>query len=105
MSWKSVETATGKNELLDFKNITKKKISFPYSSQECQAIRYKFPSDTGNDTVKVIVKFDIIEELIRSQTSMAVIFLMAEFWGFATTFRHTQKNAIRKKKLVLLNCS
>jgi hypothetical protein len=34
----------------------------------------------------VILKFFIITKLIRSPNSMMVIFLMAEFWGFVTTF-------------------
>ena len=34
-----------------------------------------FPSDIGNDTVTIIVKFVITAQLIGSQNSMAVIFL------------------------------
>jgi len=34
-----------------------------------------FSSDIGNDIVMIIVKFVIIVELMRSQNSMAVIFL------------------------------
>ena len=52
--------------------------SFFYSSQECHVIHNKFPSNIGNDTVMIIVKFVVMTELIRSQNSMAVIFLMAE---------------------------
>ena len=45
----------------------------------------------------ITVKFVIITELIRSQNSMTVTFLMAEFWGLATTFCHTQKTTLRTR--------
>jgi hypothetical protein len=45
----------------------------------------------------IIVKFVIITELISSQNSMGVIFLMVEMWDFAPKFCHTQKTAIRTR--------
>lgn len=74
---------------------------FSYSSHQCHVIHNKFPSDIGNHTPTVIVKFVIITELIRSQNSMAVIFLMAEFWDFAPTLCHTQKPTYYQNEICL----
>jgi poly(A) polymerase Pap1 len=79
-----------KNGPIDFKKYFKINFSFSYCSHQCHVIHNKFPSDIGNHTVTVTVNSVIITELIRSQISMAVIFLMAEFWGFAPTFCHTR---------------
>jgi len=74
-----IQTACGNNWLLVFKKYFKTNLSFSYSSHQCHVIDKHFPSDAGSDTVIVIVKVIIITELIRSQNSMAFIFLTAEF--------------------------
>jgi hypothetical protein len=76
---------TVKNEVHDFKKHYRTKYNIPYSSGESLVIRNKFPSDIGNDTTNLVVKFVIITQLGRSQNSMAVIFLMIQWWGFTHT--------------------
>ena len=68
-----------------------------YSSHQCHIIHNNFPTDIGNDTVIMILKFVIVTDLIRSQNPMAVIFLMVELWVFVPTFCHIQKTAIRTR--------
>jgi hypothetical protein len=86
-----------KNGPLDFKKYFKMNFSFSYCSHQCHFIHNKFPSDFLNNTKMITVKFVIITELIRSQNSIAVIFLMAEFWGFEHTFCHTQKTYYQRE--------
>jgi hypothetical protein len=53
---------------------------FSYSSHECRVIHNKLPTYVGKDTVMMIVQTFIIAELIGSQDSMAVIFMMIVCW-------------------------
>ena len=85
-SRQKIQTAYGNNGLLDFKKYFKINVSFAYSSHQCHVFHNIFPSDAGTDTVTVKVKVIIITELIRSQNSMAFIFLLAETQDYVSTF-------------------
>ena len=83
--------APGKDGLIDFEKTFKLNFTFSYSSNESQVIHKQIPSNIGKGRNNGNSKSVIITKLLRTQDSMSVIFLMADFWDFAPTFCHTQK--------------
>ena len=77
--------------LIDFENYFKLNFRFSYSSNESQVIHKQIPSNVGKGRNNGNSKSVIITKLLRTQDSILVIFLMADFWDFAPTFCHTQK--------------